>query len=93
MPKDFNLDDGVEEKFTFTVLGNTYDFKYPNTEELEEFGKVGKEDTKKLFEILLKYITPVGNSEPFVELQKKMLSPHVIKFNKMIMEEIAGVKE
>lgn len=93
MPKDFNLDDGVEEKFTFTVLGNTYDFKYPNTEELEEFGKFAKEDSKKLFETLLKFITPVGNSESFDIVQKKMLSPHVIKFNRMIMEEIAGVKE
>jgi len=93
MPKDFNLDEGVEEFFTFTVLGSTYNFKYPNTEELEEISKIAKEDTKQLFSILLKYITPVGSSEPFEILSKKMISPHIMKFNKMVMEEMAGIKE
>lgn len=93
MPKDFNLDEGVEESFTFTILGNNYSFKYPNSEELEELGKIGKTDVEKLGKLLLGYITPIGESKPFEEIQKKMLPPHTIKFNKMIMEEIGGVKE
>ena len=93
MPKDFNLDEGVEESFRFTVLGSTYNFKYPNAEELEELGKVGKDDVEKLGKLLLEYITPIGESKPFAEIQKKMLPPHVVKFNKMVMEEIGGIKE
>ena len=93
MPKNFNLDDGVEESFVFSLLGNTYSFKYPNAEELEEFGKVGKTDVEKLGKLLLEFITPIGESKPFEEIQKKMLPPHVFKFNKMVMEEIGGVKE
>lgn len=93
MPKNFNLDDGIEESFAFTVLGNSYSFKYPNTEELEAFSKLGKEDVDKLGKMLLEYITPIGESKPFDQIQKKMLPPHVVKFNKMVMEEIGGIKE
>jgi len=93
MPKDFNLDEGVEESFTFTVLGNAYSFKYPNSEELEELSKIAKTDVEKLSKLLLGYITAIGESKPFEEIQKKMLTPHISKFNKMIIEEIVGVKE
>ena len=62
-------------------------------EELEELGKVGKDDVEKLGKLLLEYITPIGESKPFAEIQKKMLPPHVVKFNKMVMEEIGGIKE
>lgn len=93
MPKDFNLDEGVEEFFTFTILGNTYSFKYPNSEELEELSKIAKTDIEKLSKSLLSFITPIADSKPFEEIQKKMLTPHIAKFNKMIIEEIVGVKE
>lgn len=93
MPKDFNLDEGVEEFFNFTVLGNTYKFKYPNSEELEELSKIAKTDLEKFSKSLLEFINPIGESKPFQEIQNKMLPPHVAKFNKMVMEEIGGVKE
>ena len=90
---DYNLDEGIKEFFTFILCGNTYHFRYPNTEEIEDWAKIGKEENKeKLMDFMQKYITPVGECKPFKEIQGKMLSPQLIKFRDMLFAEL-GIAE
>lgn len=91
MPKDYNLDTGVEESFTFILLKNKYSFRYPNTEELQDWANLDKDNDTKLIDFLNKYITPLEGAQPFEESYKKMLSPHLIAFKDMLYEAL-GLK-
>lgn len=84
---NYNLDEGIQEYFEFTVKGHSYKFRFLTTEEAEKIKEL-KDDEKGIVEYLYKFIDPVSeNAPPFVEIAKKMTIPHMIAFNKMVMTE------
>lgn len=88
--KIHNLDEGVEESFTFQVLGNVYKFKQPTTEELEKIQSF-EDDDVKLKEYFFNFISKVDEKSPeFIELSKKLYAGHWKKFKEMIEAEFGG---
>ncbi len=98
--KIHNLDDGVQEYFEFIVKGHTYQFRQPNTEELDEIRvatspitedmdeKAVEAKSEESREALFKFITPVGEAPEFKETVKQMTVPHWNRFNKMVAVEM-----
>lgn len=85
-----NLDEGVRESFDFIIKGYTYTFTHLTTEELSKLKEIG-EDEKKLREYLGNFIKPVDPKSPsFSKISSEMISPHWIKFRKMIESEMHG---
>jgi hypothetical protein len=83
-----NLDDGVQEYFEFILKGHTYRFRHLNTEEIEHLRKIDGDD-KKVKEYLFQFITKVKEDAPeFPVVSQQMLTPHWIKFKKMIQAEM-----
>lgn len=85
-----NLDLDINEYFEFVILGHTYKFKQPNSEELEEATKAQSElDKDSRTNPFFKFITPVSEGAPeFPDIAKKLTMPHWKAFNKMISEEL-----
>ena len=90
MSKVHDLDLGVREFFEFKVLGYTYKFRMPDTEEMEELRDIDK-DSDEYDNALVRFISPIGEGTPsFDEIQKKLLPPHWSRFTKMIEAEFKG---
>lgn len=83
-----NLDDSVNEYFEFSIGGNTYRFRQPNTEESYQFNKLKDEPPDKIQAFLFTFITPVSaDAPPFPSVAKKMILPQWRNFNAMLMAE------
>lgn len=88
MHKAHNLDEGVREYFSFTIMGHSYKFRQPTTAELKELDKMEKDGEEVDYE---KFITKVSKSSPsFEELSSSFFARHWRNFNKMVREEIVG---
>lgn len=82
------LSEGLVEAFNFTLKGHEYSFRYPNTEELDEFKDVDTKDIKSFVRFISQFIDPVSKSAPtFMEIQKKMIVTEWSRFGEMITEE------
>lgn len=89
-PKIIDLDDQVEEFFLFKLKGNTYSFRQPTTDELEELSKVedGK-DFKKQRELFYPFITPVKADSPtFPSIVSKLNMQHWLRFFDMLKTKL-----
>lgn len=87
---NYNLDDSIQEYFTFTIGGHNYRFRHMNTEEVETLkGLEGDEDKSRAF--LYDFISTEDEKAPaFPEVAKTMIVPHWIKFRKMLQTEFGG---
>lgn len=100
---NYNLDD-TPESFSFTLKGNDYQMRYPNTEELEELPKAPdtkdmpedakqlalKEHGEKMNAYFFAFITPVKPDAPSIEdVLKKATTKVLQRFGVMIKEELS----
>jgi len=89
MNHTYDLEDDVVESFEFTVMGHTYSFRHPNTEEFNEIEKISKGDADKSNEYMYQFITPVGEEvPPFSEVAEKLTIPRWRNFWAMIHKEM-----
>lgn len=87
--KLYNLDEGVEESFTFQIFTHAYKFTHLNSEEMEKFKSFKDKDNKEMQAFMNQFITKINKDSPeFTELSKKMIPPHWKKFLVMLKEEM-----
>ena len=87
--KIHNLDEGVEEYFTFQILNHAYKFQHLNSDEMEKFKAFKDKDNKEMQDFMNQFITKIDDAAPeFKEVSKKMLPPHWRKFLVMLKEEM-----
>ena len=87
--KIYNLDEGVEESFTFQILKHAYRFRHLNSEEMEKFKSFKDKDNKEMQAFMNQFITKIDGASPeFAELSLLMIPPHWKKFLVMLKEEM-----
>jgi hypothetical protein len=91
MPQPIHkLDDGVQEYFEFEIKGHRYQFRHMTLDELKHLQEIEKKDEESR-EYLYSFITSVDEKSPaFPEIAKTLLTPHWIKFRKMVESEFSG---
>jgi hypothetical protein len=83
-----NLDDGIVENFKFSIKGYTYNFKLPNTEEIDELVSFGK-DSKKIREWLFKFVTKINEKDPDIaEVINKSSLQYFMAFQDMVIKKL-----
>lgn len=90
--QSYNLDEDTQESFKFEVGGNTYQMRYPTTEEMMDMRERAlKQKDRPLIEQMREtyaYITPVTEGAPPIEEVMNGKSVKVLKnFNNMIKAE------
>lgn len=93
--KIYNLDENVAEYFEFSVFGQVYKFRQPNSEEMEKMKSISEDEkkskeerSKEADEYLWSFITPKEeDAKPFSEVAKTMIAPQLRNFKKMIESE------
>lgn len=92
----YDLNDNVEDSFSFILGGFTYNMRYPTVEELENVQTALKkaqedEDTKTIMDQMYQFISPVDKDAPSIsETMKKQNLPVIKKFNEMIKTEFGA---
>lgn len=92
----YDLNDNVEDSFSFILGGFTYNMRYPTVEELENVQTALKkaqedEDTKTVMDQMYQFISPVDKDAPSIgETMKKQNLPVIKKFNEMIKTEFGA---
>lgn len=87
---DYNLDQKDKEYFTFTIFNSEYQFLYPSGQDFIDIQKRAKDDIadESIVDIFGKFITPIGESQPFEEVFKKMRIPRILAFKDMVAKEL-----
>ena len=104
MGKNYNLNDNVDDNFSFNVGGLNWQMVYPLTEELEEIEDMyykikelseekkkdeAQEVADKLNDKLYGLISPVDHEGNIREVMKKQNVRVLRNFNKMVATELA----
>lgn len=85
------LDEGVEEYIPFSVKGNNYLFRQPNTEELRELIALEGKSSEMFIDVTSKFVSKADESAlEWEEMKKQLLAPHWVHFRDMILTEISG---
>ncbi|MCZ2140814.1 MAG: hypothetical protein LC096_05415 [Bacteroidia bacterium] len=89
MNQPYNLDTDVSEYFEFIIKGNTYQFRYPTTRELEEFNGIDEKSEDKTKEFLAKFISKVDEKSPdVVDLLNSVNIKYWVRFSNMVKTEL-----
>lgn len=97
--QSYNLDQqaGEAESFDFILGGNTYHFRYPTTEEVNELTKLknpnGTIDVDKMMKTIYTFITPATAEAPGIEGVVNSSNIRKFKeFQRMMLTEL-GLQE
>lgn len=85
----YDLNESVDEFFTFRLFGKLYQFRHLTTEEMHEMQALENEKDKTVTETFLyKFITPVDSDTPqFKDIVNTMTVPMWRNFVNMIKTE------
>lgn len=89
----YNLDEESQvESFEFVLGGQTYSFRYPTAEEVEELqglkNGAGDPDAAAIQSKMFEFITPKEeNGQPIAEAMKKVKIPVLKAFRNMVNTE------
>lgn len=87
MGSTYNLDEGADNSFSFSVGGNVYTMRYPTTEEIEAAQKLQDQPEKQL-EWIYGFISPQEDGAPDIKATIGKSNIKVLKnFNTMIKTE------
>lgn len=92
MSNTHNLDENVEESFTFVLGGHTYTMRYPTTEEIFELQKIQEtdpDDSTKVLEWMYDFVDQPDGAPKVKDALANMNIKVLQNFNKMIMAEFA----
>lgn len=92
----YDLDEKAKaegDHFKFILGGNAYKFKYPTVEESESIANLkddkGELDAEAVTAKMYSFIEPVEKTAPAIsEAIKKVTSPVLKEFNRMVTEEL-----
>lgn len=92
----YNLNDNVQDSFSFVLGGFTYQMRYPTVEETESVQEALKKaeeqkDTEEVMGLMYQFISSEDKEAPAIaEAMKKQNIKVIQNFNAMIKAEFSG---
>lgn len=84
--KVYNLDEGVNEYFEFSVRGHVYKFRYMTVEEIEKMQTLT--NNNDIMDYVFTFISKVDEKSPeFATIAKKFTPPQLKNFKDMIVAQ------
>lgn len=92
MSDHYNLDDQVQDDFSFILNGKEYRMRYPTTEEALKVQEI-KDESKDQLDWLYSFVTPVGDAPPIKDVLNKVNVKKLKKFTEMVTTEFGDTEK